>query len=254
MTTYDAILPAGGELDAEFAAKVGTKNKALIRFGDETILERTIRALRESGRIRRIAVIGPPEVHAVVEGKVEVLLPVGATGPDNIMRGLEALAKQPDPPHKVAVCTTDLPFLDGPLIARFIDSCPTSVAITLPVIRKEQYQTRFPNSLSTFIPLKDGVWTAGCLYLLDVQALRDAKPYIDKIFEVRKSKVGMAKLLGPAFVCKFLMKQLTVADLEKKIESLLKCSGKAIMNSPPELAYDIDDDEDYRYATENAPK
>lgn len=251
MTTYDAILPAGGELDADFAAKVGTKNKALIKFGDETILEHTIRALRDSGRVRQIAVIGPQEVHDAVQGQADVLLPVGATGPDNIIRGLEALAAQPDPPHKVVVCTTDLPFLTGELIARFMESCPTDVDITLPVIRADTYQKRFPNSTSTFIPLKDGVWTAGNIYLLDVNALRSSKPYIDKIFLVRKSKLGMAKLLGPAFVCKFLMKQLTVADLEKKIVSLLHCSGKAVYDCPPELAYDIDDEEDYRYATES---
>jgi hypothetical protein len=61
----------------------------------------------------------------------------------------------------------------------------------------------------------------------------------------------MAKLLGPVFVCKFLMKQLTIADLERKITSLLRCSGKAILDSPPELAYDIDDEEDYIYAKEH---
>jgi GTP:adenosylcobinamide-phosphate guanylyltransferase len=252
VTTYDAILPAGGEIDEGFASKVGTKNKALIRFGNETILERTIRALRDSGKVRRIAVIGPKEVHDRIGDTADLKLDPGTTGPDNILRGLEALSKQPDPTSKVIVCTTDLPFLNGELVASFLESCPQDVAICLPVVSKATYQARFTDSSSTFIPLRDGVWTAGCLYLLDSDALRSAKPYIDKIFEVRKSKIGMARLLGPAFVCKFVAKQLTIADLERKIVSLLKCSGKAVLNSPPELAYDIDDEEDYRYAMEHA--
>ncbi len=249
---FDAILPAGGTIDAEFAAQVGTANKALIKFEDHTILERVIDALRASGRVRRIAVIGPSEVHnSAGAEKADLLLPEGQTGPDNIMRGLEALASQPAPPRKVLVVTTDLPFLTPEVVNRFIDSCPPDVAITVPLISKSEFQARFPGCTCTFIRLKDDTWTTGCMYILDVQALRDSKPYIDKIFEVRKSKLGMAKLLGTGFLFKFLTKTLTVPDVERKIQAMLHCSGKAIEHSPPELAYDIDDLPDYEYAMQH---
>ncbi|MEZ0327541.1 MAG: nucleotidyltransferase family protein [Fimbriimonas sp.] len=246
---FDAILPAGGTIDEAFAAQVGTSNKALIQFEGQTILERVIDALKASGRVRRIAVIGPEEVHqSAGAGKADLLLREGSTGPDNIMRGLDALAAQPDPPQKVLVVTTDLPFLTPEIVNRFIDACPTDVHITVPLISKAEFQSRFPECMCTFIRLKDDTWTTGCMYILDVQALRSSKPYIDKIFEVRKSKVGMAKLLGVGFLCKFLTKTLTVPDVERKIQSMLHCSGKAIEHSPPELAYDIDDLSDYEYA------
>jgi GTP:adenosylcobinamide-phosphate guanylyltransferase len=249
VSTFDAILPAGGTIDADFAARVGTTNKALIQFEGQTILERVIDALKASGRVRRIAVIGPEEVHKSAGAtKADLLLPEGKTGPDNILRGLDALASQPDPPQKVLVVTTDLPFLTPDIVNRFVDACPPTVDITVPLISKEEFQARFPNCTCTFIRLKDDVWTTGCMYILDVKALRDSKPYIDQIFEVRKSKLGMAKLLGVGFLCKFLTKTLTVPDVERKIQSMLHCSGKAIMHSPPELAYDIDDLQDYEFA------
>jgi GTP:adenosylcobinamide-phosphate guanylyltransferase len=244
---FDAILPAGGTIPPDFAQQVGTSNKALIQFEGRTILERVIDALRASGRVRRIAVIGPEEVRPA-SSNADLVLQQGATGPDNIMRGLEALASQPDPPPKVLVVTTDLPFLTPDVINRFIDSCPINVDITVPLISKTEFHQRFPECHCTFIRLRDDTWTAGCMYILDVQALRDAKPYIDRIFEVRKSKVGMAKLLGTGFLYKFLTKTLTVPDVEAKIQAMLHCSGKAIMHSPPELAYDIDDFSDYEYA------
>jgi GTP:adenosylcobinamide-phosphate guanylyltransferase len=244
---FDAILPAGGTIPPEFAQHVGTSNKALIPFEGRTILERVIEALRESGRVRRIAVTGPQEVHAA-GAKADMILPPGETGPDNIMRGLDALAKQPEPPKKVLVVTTDLPFLTPEIVNRFIDQCPTDVDITVPLVSKAEFQQRFPDCECSFIRLRDDTWTAGCMYILDVQALRNAKPYIDKIFEVRKSKVGMAKLLGAGFLYKFLTKTLTVPDVERKIVTMLHCSGKAVMHSPPELAYDIDDLADYEYA------
>lgn len=92
------------------------------------------------------------------------------------------------------------------------------------------------------------------MYLLDVQALRRAKPYIDRIFEVRKSKLGMAKLLGPSFLLRFVTKSLTVKDLERKIESMLQCSGRALPNSPAELAFDLDYLDDYEFALSHMEK
>ena len=65
---------------------------------------------------------------------------------------------------------------------------------------------------------------------------------------VRKSKLGMAKLLGPVFLYKFVRKQLTVPLVESKLKQILNCSGAPVMNCAPELAYDIDAIDDYEYA------
>jgi GTP:adenosylcobinamide-phosphate guanylyltransferase len=248
VTTYDAIIPAGGEIDPDFAQLAGTNNKALIPIQGQTVLERIVTALRDSGRIRRVAVTGPKSVHESPGGRMaDLLLEPGFSGPDNIMRGLEALSRE-NAPDKVVVVTSDLPFLTSSIVKRFLDACPTDKDICLPLIGRDEYEARFPGSTSTFVKLKDGSWTAGCMYLLDVRALRQAKPYIDKIFEVRKSKIGMARLLGPAFLYRFITKSLTINDLEMKIESMLKCKGTAMKGCPPELAFDLDYTDDYEYA------
>ncbi len=249
MTTYDAILPAGGTIDPDFAKEVGTDVKALIKFGDETILERTLRVLKESGQVGRTVVIGGETLrNSEAAKKADVLLPEGKSGPDNILRGLTALLESPNPPDKVLVVTTDLPFLTPQIVNDFIAACPTDKDICVPLVSKSQYQARFPNSTATFVPLKDDVWTTGCIYLMDVKALAGARVHMEKIFANRKSKLGMARLLGPGFLIKFLMKSLTVRDVEQKIQVLLGCSGAAVRNTPPELAYDIDFMDDYEYA------
>jgi GTP:adenosylcobinamide-phosphate guanylyltransferase len=235
-------------MEPKFAAKAGTDVKALIRFGQETILARTIRVLRETGRIGRMVVIGGDEVQAEAGPLGAEVLPEGVSGPDNILKGLKYLLAQPDPPQKVFVITTDLPFLTPAIIERYIDQCPPDRDICVPLISKQEWDERFPGSGATFAKLGDGVWTTGCAYLIDVKALENSMPQIERVFKNRKSILGMAKLLGPRFLFKFVTKTLNVPDVEVKILSMLGCTGGAVRNAPTELAYDIDALDDFEYA------
>jgi GTP:adenosylcobinamide-phosphate guanylyltransferase len=252
MPTYDAILPAGGKIDAEFAKVVGTNNKALIRLEGKTILGRTLDALSDTGMVKSTIVIGPEVVRNHPEAlSATYRLEPGETGPDNIYLGLNQLLAEPNPPQKVLVVTTDLPFLTAEVIRGFIESCPLDKDICVPLVRASDYRKRFPGTEATFVKLRDDVWTTGCLYVMDVQALRKAKPHIDRVFLNRKSKMGMARMLGPAFVLKWLTKRLTLVDVEAKIMNVLGCSGAAIPDSAPELAFDIDYIEDYYFAVKH---
>ena len=247
--TFDAIIPAGGLIDGEFATRVGASNKALIKFDEETILSRTIRALRDTGVVGRIVIASTDEVRNSPDAKLaDLFVQSGNSGPSSILNGLKELMAQPNPPKKVVIVTSDLPFLTPELITQFIEACPKDVDLCLPLITRGDYQTRFPHSSSTFIPLQDDTWTAGNIYLIDVDALRKAMPHMERIFLVRKSKLGMAKLLGPVFLYKFVRKQLTVPLVESKLKQILNCSGAPVMNCAPELAYDIDAIDDYEYA------
>lgn len=246
--TYDVILPAGGKIAADLAAEAGTDVKALIRFGDETILARTIRVLNESGLARRIVAIGGKGVQAEAARSGAHALPEANTGPENILSGLKWLRSQDDPPKRVLVVTTDLPFLTPEIVRRFVALCPESRAITVPLIAEGEWEARFPGSSAMFVTLGDGRWTTGCAYLLDTEALERAMPQIERVFAQRKSKMGMVRLLGPVFAYRYLRKTLTVPQIEAKIQSMLGCSGTAVRGAPPELAYDIDDLEDYTFA------
>jgi len=239
-------------IDPEFAAKVGVSNKALIEFGGQTILQRTIDALKASGRVGRTVVIGTPDVLASDAVKhADYTLEAGGSGPENILKGLRFLVGQPNAPAKVMIVTTDMPFLSAKVVQDFIDLCPVDRDICVPLVTKADYQALFPNSSSTFVPLQDDVWTVGGAYVMDSKAFQNSLPHIEKVFANRKSKLGMAKLLGPVFLYKFLRKKLTVADIEGKIQGMLGCSGSAVLKSPPELAYDIDYLDDYEYAIEH---
>lgn len=248
MQAYDVILPAGGRVDAALATEAGTGVKAMFRFGKETILGRTVRVLNESGLARRIVAIGGDAAQEEARRHGAHGLSEAHTGPENILAGLKWLRSQPDPPKKVLVVTTDLPFLTAELLQRYVAMCPEDKAISVPLISREEWEARFPGSTAMFIRLGDGAWTTGGAFLIDAEALERSMPQIKRVFAQRKSKLGMARLLGPAFVLGLLRKTLTVPQIEAKIQAMLGCSGAAVRGAPPELAYDIDDLEDYAYA------
>lgn len=257
MAKLDVILPAGGRVDATFAEQVGTHHKAIVELGGRTVLGRIIEAVRSLPEVRRIVVIGPKDVreHPDAAG-ADIVLDEGNTGPENIFRGLAALIggdqAAPPTPNAVAgrilIVTTDLPFVTGQILRQYIDLCPKEKDFTVPLIGKNAWSDEYPGAHATFVKLRDGEWTTGCAYLATVEGLHRAKPHIERVFEVRKSKMGIAKLLGPVFVAKWLLNRLTVSDVERKVRQLLDCSAVAVPNSPPGLAFDIDYLDDYRYA------
>ncbi len=248
MSTYDAIVPAGGTIDPSFAAKVGTDEKALIQFENLTMIESVLKALRESGVIRNIVVVGSAKVQSFAVNYAATGLDQGDSGPENIFRGLEKLKEGNQILDRVLIVTCDLPFLNAAMIRDYVQMCPVDKDICVPVIEAAEFNLAYPGTSSTFVKTKDGTFTIGGIFMMNGKKLPELRSSIEKVFAKRKSKIGMATLIGPAFIFKFLTKTLTIRDLEAKIESMLGCTGKAVRGAPVELAYDIDYLDDYEYA------
>lgn len=249
MPGLDVVIPAGGQMNADFARVTGTAFKPLVKFDNKTVLRTTIEALRGSPRINRIIVVGAKEVIEHSDASLAtVVLPEKGSGPKNIMAGIEQLLAMDLPPDRVLIVTSDLPFLTPASVERFLDLCEHDIDFNVPLIEKPDFEEAFPGAEAMFVKLLDGEWTTGCMYEVSVRGFRTALSHIEDVFERRKSKIGIARLLGFKFVWDYLNKKLTVHDIEKKITDLLRVRGRAIPGSPAELAYDIDYVDDYQYA------
>lgn len=245
----DVIIPAGGEIDEAFARVVGVKNKALIPIDGTPVISRTIDALRATGMVDRIVVVTSKELlDNPIMKRADIVLNEGKSGPENIFRALDELLKSKNPPEKVAIVTSDLPFLTPEAIRDFIQLCPDGKDFCVPLIEQEDFLECFPSAQATFVRLRDGIYTTGCMYVATCKGLQTALHHIEQVFQRRKSKLGMARLLGFGFVFKLLTRSLTVTMVEAKVCSILGCKGVAVPNSPAELAFDIDYIEDYQYA------
>jgi len=244
---FDVIIPAGGTISKDFAKVVNTEKKALIAMVSNTLLGNTIECLRAMPGTRRIVVIGNEMVRRATHS-VDQVLPEAETGPKNIFNGLRWLSQQNEPAEKVLIVTCDLPFLTVDALGRFLALCPNDKDFCVPLIAHDDFAEAFPSAEATFVKMKDGVFTTGCAYLATPKAVFAAAPQIERVFENRKSKIGMARMLGPKFLLGYLTKSLTVASVEQKVEQILGCKAVAVPGSPAELAYDIDYIEDYHYA------
>jgi CTP:molybdopterin cytidylyltransferase MocA len=242
----DVVLPAGGRITGDFAQQAGTHIKALIVFDGETILRRTIRALRTSGSIARIAVIGPEEVLEEARAcGADLTLAEGATGPDNIYRGLEGLT---NPTPQLLVVTGDMPFLTPEAVRDFLTLCPTEAEVCIPIVERGAFETLYPGLIRTDTPLRDGYIRLGGVFRLEVATLRRMRPHLEQLFAARKNNVQMARAIGVPFIARYLFRRLTVDQIVARASEILHCSGAAVRHVPPELAFDIDIPEELAYA------
>lgn len=251
MVKIDVVIPAGGYLESHMADVVGVRSKPLIRFDGLTILYRTIHALRQSERVNRIVVVGTAEVIASREAKLaDMALPEKGSAPKNIAFALNELAAAGHEPERIVICSGDLCFLTPDGVRTFIDSCGEK-DVYAPLIEREEWEDEYPTCSATFVHLTDGHWTLGGLFSIRVSTLKKAINQIEGAFQNRKSKLGLAKLLGLKFVYGYLMKKLAVPDVVRRAEEVIGASIIPVPKSPPELAFDIDSLEDYHYALQN---
>ena len=242
----DVVLPAGGRITGDFAQQAGTEIKALILFDEETILRRTIQALRASGRVGRIAVIGPEEVLAEAkESGADLMLPEGRTGPDNIYRGLDGL---PDVTPHLLIVTGDMPFLTPEAVRDFLALCPDEGEICIPLAERSAFELRYPDLIRTDTRLQDGYFRLGGIFRAEAATLRRIRPHLEQMFAASKNNLQMARLIGIPFIVRYLLRRLTVDQIVARASDILQCGGAAVRHVPPELAFDIDIPEELSYA------
>lgn len=247
----DAVLPAGGRIKGPLARQMGTEVKALLPVGGRPMLVRTLAAVRATGRIGRIAVIGPPEVAPQAAPFADTVLPEGESGAANILRGLEWVqAANGGSTERLLILTTDLPFLTPEAICGFLDRCPPDRDICVPVLEREELRARFPGYRGRTVPLRDGAWAIGCAFLVNPEAMTRNQRLVTRVFAARRSQLAMARLLGPGFILRFLTRRLALPEIEAKCLRMLGCSGAAVRGCAPELGFDIDYPADYAYARE----
>lgn len=246
-TARSIVIPAGGEISAEYAARIGSPYRALAPLGpDKTpLLQHIVDTLRAAEPGAEVICVAPDAVKRAVDG-VDVWLPAGPSGSENMRLGLSrAGAYQP-----ALLCTSDLPLTTAESVRAFVDACRPDAQITVGLVRAEAYGQAFPGAPpSEFTALAEiGPVTMAGLFQIQPDLLTRRAALFDTLFRARKSQGRMAAVAGPKLLWQLATKTLRLSSLTQRAEQLIGGPVQIILNADPTLAYDADTLDDYTYA------
>jgi len=235
---------AGGRISGPYAAAAGTTVKALVSVGGPTALQRVLDALRTVPEVGEVCVVGPEAIRSAV-GDYGAWQPERDSALGNVEAGLERL--RPPAEARILLCGSDIPAIAPAAVRDFLQRTPHEADICMPVVRKEAFEARFPGSGNVYVPLVEGHFTAGSLYVIRPDVVCRNLPLLRRLFEARKSQLGMTRILGAGFACRLLLRRLRVTDLEERASTLTGSRCRAVPDCLPELAFDIDRLPDVEY-------
>ena len=233
----DAIVLAGGG-EGEIEKKFGVVNRSLLVIKNKFMIEYVIEALKSVSSIKRIIVVGPvKEIKCRIGSLVEEVVPPGENPFESAWKGLEALQTR----EKVLIAGSDLPLLKGEMVEDFLLRCSKEEAdFYYPIIRREIYEKKLNDSQRTFVRLRDGCFTGGDILFLNPQMMEKKKEWLSRIVESRKNPVALARLIGAKVIFKYLTRQLTIKDVEERVDKMLGIKALAVITPYPEMGFDVD--------------
>ena len=243
----DIVIPAGGEIDTQFAERIGSSYRVLAPLGPKRtpLLQYVVNTLRDAVPDAKVICVAPDAVRQAVIG-VDLWLPAGASGPDNMRLGLSR-ARQDRP---ALLCASDLPLMTVAGIQKFVAACRADAQITVGLVHADAYESAFPNApASEFTTLPEtGPITLGGLFQIQPDLLSRQSRLFDKLFNARKSPWHIAGIAGPRLLWQLATKTLTLSAVVQRAEFLLGGQVQVVPNTDPSLAYDTDTLDDYTYA------
>lgn len=244
---YSAVVLGGGDPGDEFAAAHGAAVKPLIPVNGEPMALYVLRALHGSGRVARIAYVGPttPEIEALIDLRVTD----NGSLLGNLEAGVEALeAGGIRKGERVLVVTADIPMLTAREVQDVLDSASIDAALVYPVVRREVCEAAYPGVRRTYARLRDGSFTGGNLFILDPALIGQFLPRLREVLAARKAPLKLAGLIGPGIFIKLLTGRLTVEALESKVSDILGVQARALITPHAAVGTDVDQDEDLALA------
>lgn len=234
----DVILLAGARNQGALKECSPLEYEALIEIEGVPMINYVVDAVQQAESVEKIVIVGPvAQLKSHLQGKVTDIIESGNQLVDNIVRGLEVLEKG----RKVLVITSDIPMINSTTIDQFVAKCAgRDVDFYYPIISKQANLARFPDTKRTYARLREGTYTGGNMVLLNPEVIERAKELIYKVVTYRKKPFKLSQLFGFKFIIKFLLGQLTISELEARLEKLTGISAVTLICELPEIGFDVD--------------
>jgi GTP:adenosylcobinamide-phosphate guanylyltransferase len=237
----DALILAGGAAPPDLQAATGCDDRACVPLEDVPLVLRVLAALEGTLEIDDITVVCNDGARDLIKAQNAGIRLVQAEGKmiDNLRRGLELTRSE-----HVLICTCDIPLVRSETFSRVLaEAARRSLAVTYPVVTRAACEAAFPGGTRTYARLDGREFTGGNAVVVPRVLIERATPLIDAAYNARKNPLALAKLLGPAFIMRFVTKKLGIEETERKLSNLLNCRVGAVIledESDAAIAFDVD--------------
>ncbi|HEV7180043.1 MAG TPA: nucleotidyltransferase family protein [Candidatus Baltobacteraceae bacterium] len=234
----NAVVLAGGPPDDVAATQHGAANKAFVRIDGITLVERTMQALRESGRVERIIAVAPLQAHGdPALAHADERRADGVKISLSLRNGLQGLPSG----KPVLVVASDLPILSVRAVDDFIErALALDPDIGYGCLEKSVHMRRFPEVPHTWARLRDGTYCGGGMIAIKPRVLAQLERFIEQLGAARKNPLHLASLFGWDMVLRFALRRLTIAQAEARASHIVGAPIRAIVSPYAETAVNVD--------------
>ncbi|HHY04898.1 MAG TPA: NTP transferase domain-containing protein [Thermoanaerobacterales bacterium] len=217
------------------------ENKALIKILGKEMISYVIFALKELDFIDKIAVVGDLKQLDVIKPFVDDIVEQGDSLSANILKGVQLFADDED----VLILTSDIPMITPDAIQDFVKKALRLEAdFCYPVVKKEVNERKYPGVKRTYVKIKDGTFTGGNIVLVKAGVAKRLVHKAESFLAYRKKPWKLAGILGISFIFKFLIGNLSIEDLEKRVSDIFGIKARAVISPYPEIGTDVDKQSD----------
>src|SRR5690554_6918777 len=238
----EVLVLAGGKSDGSIGNHQELHNKALLMINGTLMIEYVVDALNHAQKIDNIVVVGPQsELIPYIEKKVNKIIESTDSIVENVINGINYLNNK-----QIMIMTSDVPLITGKMIDDFITKCQEQEAfLYYPFISKETILEKYPETVRSYATLKEGVFCGGNLAVLSTKLFDQNKSLLNELYENRKDVKKYITLLGMKFIAKYLLKCLSIKEIEDRAAEIVGYPVKGIMVNDPEMMIDLDKLTDY---------
>ncbi len=244
---YNAVVLAGSPNTGPLKECSGARNEALITIGSRYMVEYVVETLLHSRFIENIVVVGPQKELVKILKHPRVII---AEGGDTAIESLQISLRNLQNNVPVLIATSDIPLLSVAAVEDFISLCQAKPAdVYYPIVPRDIIKASFPDVERTYVSLQEGVYTGGNLFLINPSVVDKCADLAQIIVNLRKSPLRLCQLMGLKFVIKFLLKKLSLPEVEEKVSELLGVTGVAVISCYSEIGVDVDKPSDLAIVT-----
>ena len=251
------ILAADREMDNPVAAAAGVRCKSMAPVNGTPMLFRVIEALASSGHVRNQTLCGPPQAIMDQEPALKEYVTSGRVGwQENqatpSLCAFHAMASLPED-VPLLLTTSDHALLSPRIVDHFCrEACKAEYDVAAAVVRLETVTAAYPQTRRTAYKFRDGAYCSCNLFAFMTPRSRQVPNFWRRVEQQRKNPLRVINILGWMTVCRYLLRNLTLAEVLNRLSRQLGCTAGAVVLPYPEAAIDVDSIDDWRYVQQIA--